>query len=52
MLKIARAALRRANQRTRNRRQYGRLRDLDDHLLRDIGLARDEIESRLADPLL
>lgn len=48
MLKNFRSAIRSAGERARHRRQYAALLELDDYLLRDIGVRRDEIHSRMA----
>jgi uncharacterized protein YjiS (DUF1127 family) len=42
------AALRRNEDRARARREIQMLLGLDDHVLRDIGVRRDEIHARLA----
>ena len=39
-------ALRRTQERARHRREVRALISLDDHLLRDIGVRRDQIRSR------
>jgi uncharacterized protein YjiS (DUF1127 family) len=36
----------------KHRREIARLADLDDHMLRDIGLARSDVEGALAEPFL
>ena len=45
MLTELRNAVRRSAEQARNRRAYRTLLELDDHLLRDIGLPRDELRS-------
>lgn len=52
MFPNTRQAIRLAREKARHRRQYVRLLDLDDHLLRDIGLDRDDLRSRVVDPPL
>lgn len=47
MLQNLRGALRDAATRARHRREYQALLKLDDHLLQDIGLPRDEIHARV-----
>lgn len=44
---LAAALGERARQR-KHRRQYRRMLDYDDHILRDIGISRDDIQSELA----
>jgi uncharacterized protein YjiS (DUF1127 family) len=48
MLKHLKAAVHRANERNRARRDYVALLSLDDHLLRDIGVKRSDVHARLA----
>jgi uncharacterized protein YjiS (DUF1127 family) len=48
MLKQLRAAVRRANEQARHRREYATLLELDDYMLRDIGLDRSDVHARLA----
>jgi uncharacterized protein YjiS (DUF1127 family) len=47
MLKQLKVAVTRANERARERREFATLLDLDDHLLRDIGIQRSEVRARL-----
>ena len=49
MLNGLRDAFHRSSERARNRRSYRALLELDDHILRDIGLPRDEVRA-LAHP--
>ena len=48
MLKQLKAAVSRASDHARHRRDYAALLDLDDHILRDIGIERDEVRARAA----
>ena len=47
MLQHLKGALHGAATRARHRREYQALLKLDDHLLQDIGLPRDEIRARV-----
>jgi len=47
MLQHLKAAIRNSNERARQRRAYRALLEADDYLLRDIGLPRDDLRSRL-----
>ncbi len=47
MLTQLKEAIRRSGERARHRRGYRALMRLDDHLLRDVGIPRDEIYARL-----
>jgi uncharacterized protein YjiS (DUF1127 family) len=47
MLQNLRAAIRGASERARHRHEYAAMLNLDDHLLRDIGIRRDEIRARI-----
>jgi uncharacterized protein YjiS (DUF1127 family) len=40
-------AFRRSQERTRRRREYQALLSMEEHLLRDIGISRDEVHSRI-----
>jgi uncharacterized protein YjiS (DUF1127 family) len=46
MLQHFKGAVRGVSERARQRRVYRTLMQLDDHLLQDIGLPRDEIRAR------
>ena len=48
MLDRMRIAIRRSQERARQRRNYLALLDLEDAFLRDIGLERDEVRGRMA----
>jgi uncharacterized protein YjiS (DUF1127 family) len=47
MLTQFKEAIRRQGERARSRRSYRALLELDDHLLRDVGIPRAEIRARL-----
>ena len=47
MLKQLKDAVRRASDRARERREFATLLDLDDHLLKDIGIRRSDVRARL-----
>jgi uncharacterized protein YjiS (DUF1127 family) len=47
MMKQLKAAMDRANRRARHRREYRSLLRLDQRMLKDIGLERDEVHARL-----
>ena len=47
MLTQFKEAIRRQGDRARNRRSYRALLELDDHLLRDVGIPREEIRARM-----
>ncbi len=46
MLQQLKSVVRGAAERARHRRDYQALLELEDHLLRDIGLPRDELRAR------
>jgi uncharacterized protein YjiS (DUF1127 family) len=48
MLKQLKTAVHRASEQARQRREYASLMNLDDRLLRDIGMERAEVRARLA----
>ena len=48
MFRELKAARRRSQERERHRRDYEAVLEMDHHLLRDIGLWRDEARRRLA----
>jgi uncharacterized protein YjiS (DUF1127 family) len=48
MLKQLKAAVGRVNTHARHRRDYAALLDLDDHILRDIGIDREEARTLAA----
>jgi uncharacterized protein YjiS (DUF1127 family) len=48
MLTQFKEAIRRQGERARSRRSYRALLELDDHLLRDVGIPREEIRARLS----
>jgi uncharacterized protein YjiS (DUF1127 family) len=48
MLNQLKDAIRRQGERARSRRSYRALLELDDHLLRDLGIPREEIRARLS----
>jgi uncharacterized protein YjiS (DUF1127 family) len=48
MLDTFRSVIRSTRQRARDNRDYRTLLQLDDHLLRDIGVGRDEVRARMS----
>lgn len=48
MFQTLKTAIRNSNERARQRRGYRALLEADDYLLRDIGIPREELHSRLA----
>jgi uncharacterized protein YjiS (DUF1127 family) len=47
MLKHLKAAVGRASERSRHQREYAALLEMGDHMLKDVGLEREDLRARL-----
>jgi uncharacterized protein YjiS (DUF1127 family) len=48
MLKHLKAAAARVGERSRHQREYAALLEMGDHMLKDVGLEREDVRARLA----